>query len=208
MSLVWTRINNLLNGRFKWRAVPARQSNSDNLKVWQVLLIPILMFFAVSTACHFIYSHPSDNQLIERLTSHRAEFEKLVSMSKSDKVIKTLTDDTLIMTTGTAWRDGKAGAERIGFDGNRWNEYQGLFKTLGIKCGMFNSYSGVEFQMDCPSMFNGDSVKGIAYLETPPFRLVDNLDRHKPLQAELGLTGGYVVYRKIAEHWYLFLLIG
>ena len=136
-------------------------------------------------------SYPSDSLLEERFHSHRADFERLVTLFKEDRNLSTVGSEA-------AWVsfDVKANIQQ-----QRLNAYRTLFNKLELKSIGRGEKSGNFYILTWKNdgFIIGGSSKLYIYAETPPSPLVDSLD---------GLArSGHDAYafKKIADNWYLHL---
>lgn len=135
-------------------------------------------------------SYPSDSLLEERFRSHRADFDRLVTLFKEDRTLSSVGSDA-------AWSfDVKANISQ-----QRLNAYRTLFDKLDLKSIGRGERSGNFYILTWKNdgFIIGGSSKLYIYAERPPSPLVDSLD---------GLaSSGHDAYafKKIADNWYLHL---
>jgi hypothetical protein len=162
------------------------------LFVFLILLACVFVFWLSSRSPNFIvHSHPSDEQLIDNFTQHRAEFDQLAQMLIEEQELFVIfpddpgkcqiKDQKLIKAT----------------DNSKCNDFVQLFKRLGLEW----AYSGSE-PLRLPVSFSGISVSGSTkgyYYSSDPSALsseiVSNTDK----------ASGQSVYRHIEGNWYIFL---
>lgn len=152
---------------------------------------------------------PSDDDLIGRFHSHRGELERLVWMANEDSNVRGLGCDYVEFNDYKRWPiDGE-----WRFSRQRWNQYQDLFHELGSAAkyqsvevdrehGLVLVPASIEvFDPKWDETYFGETnviVKGYAYSREPLSENVASLD-------ELSVQSNGRFYRKIAEHWYLYL---
>jgi hypothetical protein len=148
------------------------------MKVFSLLLsvIPALL------AC----GHPSDQELIERFEARQEKFDALLRMYQEDSTLLRVTPDFTI--------------PKNSLSAERWAEYRDLFDDLGLDGGLSGRSPGPTiFFASTRGFVTGGDVKGYAYSEAVPGRLLDSLDR-RPSDSESNVP----VYRRITNRWYLY----
>ncbi len=143
--------------------------------------------------------HPTDAQLEENLRNHELEFSKLIAMSKSDSRVTRIAPDFTWLDDNSRWPRSDS---ELGFSRERWNEYRQLFKILGLKGGINRPLDVETVYLIASSrgLLTSGSEKGYAYSELNLLPTTDSLD-HIPSR----LANERFVYKKIQEHWYLYL---
>lgn len=60
------------------------------------------------------------------------------------------------------------------------------------------------FHAELPSILNGDSTKGYVYSPGTLSPVAEELDHYLPVPTSLDKYGGYVVFKAIKPHWFLY----
>jgi hypothetical protein len=131
------------------------------------------------------------------------EFNQLVAMAQSDSRFITIAPDQFVTQSviGTGWKE----AEDQGLAKSRWDAYQELFRRLELRGGLSRGGSIIYFRADMPSLWNGDSQKGFVYSVDPLSPTTQDLEGYVPAPNQRDRYGGFVVYKPLKSHWYLFL---
>jgi hypothetical protein len=146
------------------------------------------------TALVGCYRPPSENQLIRRFESHRAEFDRLLAMATADKAFRRIPAE---------------GLPPKGLPHARFKDYLAAFRQLGIENGLVwepTSSSNTLFVVAGSEIPIGgkNRSEGYAYSPVVPTPLVKDLAiRELPVEIHRG-NGERTVYRQLQDHWYLF----
>jgi hypothetical protein len=134
--------------------------------------------------------HRLDSELISDFLAHQTEFESLIAMIQSDRLI-TRIDDTWTLPSDL---------NSIGVTDARLAEYRNLFKRLGIFRGFSADPKREEIRLlvSCQGMVARGSCKSFVYFKNPPKKVVTNLD---VFSKDDGTDGSW--YRHIQGPWYL-----
>ena len=136
---------------------------------------------------------PSDTQMLNNFTEHRATFERLAQMVEQDKGVTKIDDASL----------GSINVIAPGVSPARIATYQRLMTSVGIRRGFEATPDGNEVDFMYYSegaAFSSDTNKGYAYLTKPPKHLVQNLDDFATGDGE----DDEEAYQHITGKWYLF----
>src|SRR5229473_1251573 len=166
------------------------------------LLIVILSVILITKSLAWLGNdspHPTDADLEETFRHHEVEFTKLIAMSKIDSRVTRIAPDFTWLDDNSRWPRSDS---ELGFSRERWNEYRQLFKRLGLKGGINRplDVETVYLIASTRGMVTSGSAKGYAYSEQNLLPTTDSLD-HIPSR----LANERFVYKKIQEHWYLYL---
>jgi len=143
---------------------------------------------------------PTDAELTQRLADHREEFEQLVAMAKADKDLVRIAPDFTWTTSSVAW---PRPASELGFTTQRWDEYRGLFHTLGIEAGILrpsDHADAVYLLVQTKGLMIGGSVKGYAHSDTVLQPRCDSLDKPE------AIRDIEICFKPLGGKWYLYLL--
>lgn len=131
--------------------------------------------------------HESDAALIENFNRHRAEFEKLRTMTVEDEGLRYLDDDRV-------WP--------ADIDLVKLNEYRRLLKVAGLRRGIVRDEIHIEFLSSSAGWGPEGSIKGYVVLMEKPDRVreVESLDDF----AEVKEDTYYL--RPIQDNWYFYFV--
>ena len=149
----------------------------------------------------------SDSSIEKMFDGHQPEFEELRAMVSKESSITSFARNYILRSGGYfLFKDRDPTEQELGMTKERWSQYVRLMNVLGI-AGVLKGGAGegVSFKVDVESMFNGGRTKGITYSSVPLKPLVSNLDGYKPSPDVLDDHGGFVVYKQLKPHWYLYL---
>jgi hypothetical protein len=125
-------------------------------------------------------------------------------MVNSETSIITVTPKLVVTKTGMV--EGWGGGDGQGLSKERWDQYQRLFKDIGLRGGFSRGEAAISFKVDVPSLSNGDSEKGIEYSQKVPEPIVSDLERFEPPKRDRDKYGGFTAYKSLSTaHWYLYL---
>ena len=155
------------------------------------LTFPLLLLATIlmGGACK-LSSHPTDQELEERLRLNQSDFDKLVVMLAEDKDIVRL-DDKFVFFTEKVNRD--VPEERL-------RAYRDLFAKLGLERGFYRDKDNVLRFIASARDVVASSEKSYIYSTTPPAPLVDSLDQ--VIERDQG--DQKPVYKKLHGGWYLY----
>jgi hypothetical protein len=140
------------------------------------------------------YRPPAEDHLVQVFESRRADFDELARMAATDKAF---------------YRIPAQGIPPKGLPPSRFEQYEGLFHTLGVEGGVNwgipSHTDGLFVIVSSMVPFPGKSrMIGYAYLPTAPAALSSRL----PLAGspfEIHRTSGHrIAFRGLEDHWYLF----
>ena len=151
-----------------------------------------ILSLLLTVSCSRPSRHPTDELLIQNFTTHRQEFEYLITMIHADRGLRRVDDN---------WTD-PADPTTVGVPSDRIADYRRRFTLCGIPRGFysFDSGSNVSFIATAFGFTTGGSGKGYAYFSAPPLtlNLVPSTDSYRTTR-----QGAYRVYRHIADNWYI-----
>jgi hypothetical protein len=136
--------------------------------------------------------HPTDEQLLQQLTTHRTELEQVVAMARQDLRLQRLAPDfTRPENPGDA-----------GISPDRVKLYRQLLQTTGIANGMVNADGAMFFLVNARGLAIAGSAKGFIYREDPdPDARVVTFD----LDSEEVRPKGELLMRHVDGNWWLAL---
>lgn len=143
--------------------------------------------------------HPSDADLRQKFAAKQADFERVVGLLRVDATMTRVAPDFL-RATGHWDAAAQGWIEDAAITPMRWEEYRALFRRLGVEQGVGanEKRTYVQFMISNEGLSIGGSSKGVAYCESPPEPLVENLDTpQRP-----GKAGA--AYVRLTERWYLY----
>jgi hypothetical protein len=165
--------------------------------ITSILLATILNIIG---GCDSFGNIPSDAALQERFLRNEAEYVRLVQMSDQDRHVTVIKDTFTYLDTDASWP-----REDIGFRRERWDEYRGMFRKLGIE-------GGLSRRTDYPSTVFivvygrggvlASSEKGFVYSQKPLSPIVQSLDVYPPTVK--GGTGHAIGFKALANSWYMY----
>jgi hypothetical protein len=142
--------------------------------------------------------HTPDAKLVGLFHDHRADFSRLLGMMQSD---------SRLTNTGFLFypEEDPKQVEKAGLPRERFTQYQELVSELGLRGGVFIGNADTAwFAAESPFVFNGYSQKGYIYSPEPLAPVIDTaLERYVPPSR----LHGWIVYRLLEPHWYLYLRI-
>jgi hypothetical protein len=162
-----------------------------------------LLFFLTSCGSGGL----SPDSVIEDLFyKHQMEFEQLKAMASQDSFIS-LSEQSFVSKAGYfVFRDREPTENELGgIAKERWSKYLTLMKSAGIGQILKGKGDSVTFKINRESLVNGDRSKGITYSVVPLAPLKPSLDGFRPSPNMVDSHGGFVVYRELKPHWYLYL---
>ena len=142
-----------------------------------------------------------DNSMIQNFTTNEAAFVQLRDLFASDSQLTTIRRN-LIMSSGVVLRSPPLDIEGVGLSQERYSAYVQLLDRLGLEVGVARSGSGIWFEAQGPSFANGAARKGYIYSDLELAPLVADLDARVPSNLR---RPGEVLFRRLNEHWYLWL---
>ncbi len=173
----------------------------------KTIRLAILLLILLLNAC--AVGHTADAALVRTFKSHQAEFESLLTEVLADSQLMTLQRNVLIFGGHSVdlRQSDMSAIERVGLTRERWIHYQNQLRRLGLYGVMKDGATRIEFRVDPGSMWNGDSYKGFEYRTTPPRHMRNSLDDYRVSDEDRNEFGGWLVYRAIKGHWYLYLFV-
>jgi hypothetical protein len=152
--------------------------------------------------------HTPDAVLERAFRAHQTEFEALLAEVQKDSKLVTVQRHVLIYGGQTVdLRESDLSAiERTGLPIGRWRHYQDELERLGLY-GVMKDGSRIEFRVDAGTLFNGDSYKGFEYRAYQPPHIRVSLDDYRISDEDKTQFRGWLVYKTLNEHWYLYLFV-
>jgi len=134
--------------------------------------------------------HKSDEELIANFQTHEAEFNQLLQMVMTDRLLHRVDDN---------WTDPQD-PKTISISDERIAAYRKMFRSLTIPRGFSaNQDIGVvQFISSAQGLSVSGSSKSYVWLRNAPSGLVDNIDTYRNTPG-----ASYPVYRHITGNWYL-----
>jgi hypothetical protein len=140
------------------------------------------------------YQPPTEIQLIRSFESHRAAFDKLLTMAEADKKF---------------YRISGGRIPPFGMSEERYTEYLAVFSEIGVEGG---TDWGLPVHPDglfviassCVPLGGRSQAVGYAYLPVRPDSTGERLPISGcPIRIHSG-SGHRIVFRALQDHWYLF----
>jgi hypothetical protein len=159
----------------------------------------LCLLMLLSQIPDFCFFHP-DIQLKLQFYEHRAEFEKLIAMVQEDSQIDGVGDDLTSLDSSSSPPRPTGGVSQA-----RWDEYRRLFRKTGASYGIErDDYPpALHFPLALVGFILSSEEKGIAYSPEPLSPVMESLDRFPP-DSMYDRKGHVVVYKPIADHWYIY----
>jgi len=180
-------------------------TRKDHMKLWAVVATCLTVWCGCSVGRH----HARDSVLEARFFQHRSEFENLLRDMQSDQKLRAVRADVLIYD-GHRFNLREAGnaaaIETAGLTRQRLARYQEALAELGLD-GVMQGHGEVEFRTDKESFSNGDSHKGYVFRMSPPDHVLSSLDGYRISENDKNPDGDWIVYKALADHWYLYLFV-
>ncbi|MBK9165757.1 MAG: hypothetical protein IPM21_17970 [Acidobacteria bacterium] len=131
--------------------------------------------------------HPSDNELMQRFSMHKADFVRLSVMLEED-------NDIVRMTNGEIFFSG----ESRQIPSERRSEYRSLIEKLELDTGIHrDNVKSVRLIASSKGFSTATSEKSFLHSTEDVGPLADSLDN-------LGSKGKQPsVYKKLDDHWYI-----
>lgn len=140
------------------------------------------------------YRPPPEDHLVRVFESHRADFDRLVTMAAADKAFH---------------RIPAQGLPPRGLPQPRFEQYEAIFHTLdvesGVNWGIPSHTDGLFVIVSSMIPFPGKSrMIGYAYLSAAPGTLGKQLPiAYSPFEFH-RTSGQSITFRELDDHWYLF----
>ena len=186
-----------------FKQVHGQQDGGLPLKARRQRVLGLMLGAPILTVCMcwggIIFSNPpfggqpTDQQLLNNFSQHRATFEQLAQMAQTDKGLTRVDDD---------WTDPNNPAQ-VGVSPSRIREYRRLLRSVSVPRGFSASDNARQilfFNWLTGYAMSSDRDKGYAYLSTPPKTVISELDSYDDESNDKV----QIVYRHIEGHWYLF----
>jgi hypothetical protein len=157
-------------------------------------LFSLVVYLSVAhliIGCGSTRSHPSDQVLEQRLRSHQADFDNLVSMLNQDSDVVRIGPKSVFLKEGSGRELSK---ERV-------DEYRQLFKEVELEAGIHRDGVGVvRLIASTDGLLVPNSEKSYVYSPTAPSPLVESIDHI--IESNHGDQSP--VYKKLYGNWYLY----
>jgi len=164
-----------------------------------------IIFFLIGRAVHntTLSDTPSDELLKTVFAQRGADLELLLKMSNEDSDVIRIAPDFTWRKNDTSWPRSNS---ELGFSEERWNQYKELFKRMGIEDSISRDSlkdGCINFIVHSSGLVTGGAEKGFAYCTPEPSPLSESLEV-LPKTIE---TTPFVMYKKLKDHWYLYIEI-
>jgi hypothetical protein len=147
----------------------------------------------------------SDASIEGTFHNHQPEFEALRMMVEEESSVISFAPHYMLRNGGYfIFRDHQPTEQELGMTKERWSLYLKQMNALGLTQISIGA-GGVSFKGDRESFSNCDRAKGIIYSSAPLKPLLKALDGYRPTPDVTDDRGGYVVFKELSPHWYLFL---
>jgi hypothetical protein len=152
----------------------------------------------------------SDSALERLFRDHEKEFEELRSLSMRTSAIEMISAKEVRTTERLMKLNGRLPNEVLGEQQSRlseseWRKFMKLMQDLSIDTAFIDvPRNGVTLRINGPSLFNGDTEKGISYSESPPTPLVSDLDGYEAPLDQQDRHGGFTAYKALKANWFLY----
>jgi hypothetical protein len=133
----------------------------------------------------------TDESMLKQFENNRQDFERLIEMISSDKVLYRVDKD---------WTD-PSDPKQVGISDQRIAEYRALLRKVGCSRGFiaYPTRPGIYFVVSARGLATGGASQGICHLDIAPESLVSNTTSYKPNSAD-----SYQVFRHIDGRWYIY----
>lgn len=143
------------------------------------------------TACGEL---PTEATLLNRFRAARPDLERIVAMARQEHEVTRIAPDFIWLADNS---DPTPERRRRALPDARWREYRRLFRRTRVSDGI-GIGDGVFFYVSDVGLAGSGASKGFRWSKTAQTPLVDHIDdpgNRKP--------GGWDVFRRIDENWYL-----
>jgi len=144
----------------------------------------------------------SDEAVRARFFAHRADFERLVAMANEDNHLIRIAPDFTWLDDDSSWP-----RKDVGISVQRWNDYRQLFRSVGATDGVIkrDSPPRIIFPITSGGLVPSGFAKGLVYSQMPLSPVLKSLDKRFPDELRDGPDRSHIlVYKPIADHWYIY----
>lgn len=141
---------------------------------------------------------PSDETLIKRFYPFEKDFDRLAIMALEDDKLTRIAMDFTWLEDNVGW---PRPASELGFSVERWDEYRGLFRKLGIWSGIYRQKRRgiLFFTVSVSGLVTGGSSKGYALSKSKPSPVLASLDERSE-----EIKSGEPAFKHIKGNWYVY----
>ena len=143
---------------------------------------------------------PTDSELGARWKQHQSPFDQLILMARVDSELVRIAPDFTWTRKSVAW---PRAASDLGFSRDRWDQYRGLFKSLGLEAGLLQRPQDeprvIYLMAQTKGLVTSGSVKGYAYSDAHLEPQCQSLDQSR------GVSRSGICYKPLGGDWYLYL---
>jgi hypothetical protein len=159
----------------------------------------------VTTLLSPIYRSISDKALIANFIEHEQSFERLRLFAAADSDYALISPRAVTKSTPRIFEATLASSEHGGLSDARYTEYLALFKALRLDDGILRDGRRIWFNSVRPTFFGGGSAKVYVFSLDELSPLTADLDAFVPPRIDpLHGRPGFLVFRRLNPHWYLF----
>ena len=162
--------------------------------MFRLKFIVLALFGLLAIGCSSLTAPPTDKSMEEKFRANEADFKKIVTMYREDKLSRLSPDAAYTEPNGEL-----KPAVKVELPAPRMEEYRRLLRQIGSD-GMDNMNQAIILYVFTgkEGWFSSDyREKSYVYSETPLEPIVDSLDQDKTKQ---------IGYKKITDNWYLRLV--
>lgn len=144
----------------------------------------------------------SDEAVRTRFFAHRADFERLVAMANEDSHLTRIAPDFTWLDDDVAWP-----RNNVGISEQRWNDYRQMFQRVGDSTGIVKGTNPARiiFPITSGGLVPSGFAKGLVYSQMPLSPVLKSLDKRFPDELRDGPDRSHIlVYKPIADHWYIY----
>ena len=161
--------------------------------MFKLKFIVLALFGLLAVGCSSLNPTPTDKSMEEKFRANEADFKKIVTMFREDKLSRLRPDAAYTEPNGEL-----NPAVKVELPVPRMEEYRRLLRQIGSDGmeSMSNNQAIILYVFTGKGgWFSSDyREKSYVYSETPPEPIVDSLDQDKTKQ---------IGYKKITDIWYL-----
>jgi len=150
------------------------------------------------------WAAPSDEAMARQFKKHRGDLETLVSMTREDSNVSRVADTFIWRKDSAAWPRPES---EWGITEERWNEYRGLFRKVGLVAGLNKDSQGnIYFISHTEGSVVSGASKGFVYCEktgVPESAYLPCSGSQDSGKYENAKNKGSE-YHRLTEHWYIY----
>lgn len=149
-------------------------------------------------------THTSDENLSDLFNTKKPLFFALKKLLAENPEIKFVNPNYIVTNTKKISLNDNPSRYKEVMTQRKWDQYQSYFAELHLQGGVQVAANGsIYFVVDHVSMFNGDSEKGIIYINVATNQYSQDLNTYK-LSAD---HKEHTAYKKLMQNWYIYLLV-